>query len=47
MASFGFAMEIDKEYGGMPFFTQGKPAVMAKITPHSGALSSLVVIPNY
>ncbi|MDF1781291.1 MAG: acyl-CoA dehydrogenase [Alcanivoracaceae bacterium] len=41
-----FAMQIAKEYGGMPFSTQGKSAVMAKITPHSGALSALVVIPN-
>jgi len=47
MADNGFfAMQIDKEYGGMPFSTQGKSAVMAKITPHSGALSALVVIPN-
>ena len=41
-----FAMQIAKEYGGMPFSTQGKSAVMAKITPYSGALSALVVIPN-
>ena len=41
-----FAMQIAKEYGGMPFSTQGKSAVMAKITPFSGALSALVVIPN-
>lgn len=41
-----FAMQIDKEYGGMPFSTLGKSAVMAKITPYSGILSALVVIPN-
>jgi acyl-CoA dehydrogenase len=41
-----FAMQIDKEYGGMPFSTLGKSSVMAKITPYSGILSALVVIPN-
>lgn len=41
-----FAMQIDEKYGGMPFSTLGKSAVMAKITPFSGALSALVVIPN-
>lgn len=47
MADNGFfALQIAEEYGGKPFSTQGKSAVMAKITPHSGALSSLVVIPN-
>jgi acyl-CoA dehydrogenase len=47
LASNGFfAMQIDKEYGGMPFSTLGKSCVMAKITPYSGILSALVVIPN-
>ncbi|MCG8609977.1 MAG: acyl-CoA dehydrogenase [Pseudomonadales bacterium] len=47
MADNGFfALQIDEKYGGKPFSTQGKSAVMAKITPHSGVLSSLVVIPN-
>ena len=41
-----FAMQIEKEYGGMPFSTLGKSSVMAKITPYSGILSALVVIPN-
>ncbi|PKM22034.1 MAG: acyl-CoA dehydrogenase [Gammaproteobacteria bacterium HGW-Gammaproteobacteria-14] len=41
-----FAMQIEKEYGGMPFSTLGKSCVMAKITPYSGILSALVVIPN-
>mgnify|MGYP005838370589 CR=1 FL=1 len=41
-----FAMQIDKEYGGMPFSTLGKSCMMAKITPVSGILSALVVIPN-
>jgi acyl-CoA dehydrogenase len=41
-----FALQIPKEYGGNPMSTLGKSAVMAKITPHNGILSSLVVIPN-
>ena len=41
-----FAMQIAKEYGGMPMSTLGKSCVMAKITPVSGLISALVVIPN-
>ncbi len=47
MAENGFfGLQIPTEYGGRPMSTLGKSCVMAKITPHSGILSSLVVIPN-
>ncbi|MEH6784915.1 MAG: acyl-CoA dehydrogenase [Alcanivorax jadensis] len=41
-----FAMQIAKEYGGMPMSTQAKSCIMAKVSSHSGLLSAMVVIPN-
>ncbi len=41
-----FSLQIPEEYGGNPMSTVGKSAVMAKISPVNGILSSLVVIPN-
>lgn len=41
-----FGLQIPKEYGGNPMSTLGKSAVMAKVTPYNGIISSLVVIPN-
>lgn len=41
-----FGLIVPKEYGGLGFSTLARSAVMAKVTPHSGTLSSLVVIPN-
>jgi len=41
-----FSLLIPKEYGGKEFSTLARSAIMAKVTPHSGILSSYVVIPN-
>jgi len=47
MASEGFfSLIIPKAYGGKEFSTLARSAIMAKVTPHSGILSSYVVIPN-
>ncbi|MCK0154064.1 acyl-CoA dehydrogenase [Alcanivorax sp. S6407] len=47
MADNGFfAMQIAKEYGGMPMSTQAKSCIMARVSSHSGLLSAMVVIPN-
>lgn len=47
MADNGFfAMQIAKEYGGMPMSTQAKSCIMAKVSSYSGLLSAMVVIPN-
>ncbi|MDX1805320.1 MAG: acyl-CoA dehydrogenase family protein, partial [Alcanivorax sp.] len=47
MAENGFfAMQIAKEYGGMPMSTQAKSCIMAKVSSYSGLLSAMVVIPN-
>lgn len=47
MARAGFfSLLIPKAYGGKAFSTLARSAVMAKVTPHSGILSSYVVIPN-
>lgn len=47
MADNGFfAMQIAKEFGGRPMSTLAKSCVMAKVTPVSGLVSALVVIPN-
>jgi len=41
-----FGLIVPKAYGGLGFSTLARSAVMAKVTPHSGILYSLVVIPN-
>ena len=41
-----FAMQIAEEFGGRPMSTLGKSCAMAKITPVSGLIGALVVIPN-
>lgn len=47
MAEKGFfSLLIPREYGGMGFSTLARSAIMAKVTPASGTLSSYVVIPN-
>lgn len=47
MANNGFfAMQIAKEYGGMPMSTLAKSVIMAKVSSYSGLLSAMVVIPN-
>lgn len=47
MAEQGFfGLIIPKAYGGKQFSTLARSAIMAKVTPHSGILSTYVVIPN-
>ncbi|MGM0563563.1 MAG: acyl-CoA dehydrogenase [Pseudomonadota bacterium] len=47
MAKNGFfGFQIAKEYGGTPLSTLAKSCVMAKVTPASGLISALIVIPN-
>ncbi|WP_052367341.1 acyl-CoA dehydrogenase [Algiphilus aromaticivorans] len=41
-----FGLIVPKEYGGLGFSTLARSTIMAKVTPHSGTLSALVVIPN-
>jgi acyl-CoA dehydrogenase len=41
-----FGLIVPKAYGGLGFSTLARSTLMAKVTPHSGTLSSLVVIPN-
>lgn len=41
-----FGMLVPKAYGGLEMSTQGISAVMAKITPYSNVVGTLVVIPN-
>ncbi|HXG29436.1 MAG TPA: acyl-CoA dehydrogenase [Nevskiales bacterium] len=39
-------MNVPKEYGGLDFSTLGKSSVMAKLSPYSVTVGTLVVIPN-
>jgi acyl-CoA dehydrogenase len=39
-------MNVPKEYGGLEFSTLGKSSVMAKLSPYSVTVGTLVVIPN-